>query len=169
MSNPNYKKKTILKLVESNPGVGFLDIQKETGYANGVLSHHLKTLEREDAIRIRRDKRKIWVFPLHLNPDEDNIRIHIRKETCKKIIEFLLEENKSNFIQIQKAIGKSPSTTSITLKMLIQNNVIIKIPGFPHEYALKDYDTTAQIMEMTKEISRTDLLKDRFADTFSYL
>ncbi|MCA9812671.1 MAG: winged helix-turn-helix transcriptional regulator [Nitrosarchaeum sp.] len=168
MSNPNHKKNIILKLVERNPGVGFLDIQKETGYANGVLSHHLKILERDDFIRIRREKRKIWVFPLHLNPDEDNIRIHIRKETCKKIIEFLLDEKKSSFIQIRKTIGKSPSTTSITLKMLIQNDIVRKIPGFTHEYALKDHDKTAHIMEMIR-MSRTDLLKDRFADTFSYL
>ena len=167
MSNPNHKKKTILKTVEDDPGAGFLDIQKETGYANGVLSYHLKTLEKNDLIRIKRGKRKIWVFPPHLNSDEDNIRIHIRKETRKKIIEVLLRENKASFVQIQKATEKSPSTTSLTLKMLVQGNIVKKIPGFPSKYILEDYDKTADIFNSIK-ISKTDTLKDRFADTFSY-
>ncbi|MCH9659005.1 hypothetical protein K0U27_10040 [archaeon] len=157
-----------MQIVENDPGAGFLDIQKETGYANGVLSHHLKTLEKNDLIRIKRGKRKIWVFPPHLNSDEDKIRIHIRKETCKKIIGVLLRENRVSFVHIQKNIEKSPSTTSTTLKILVQNNIVKKIPGFPSEYVLEDHDKTADIFNSIK-ISKADTLKDRFADTFSYL
>lgn len=157
-----------MKTVEDDPGVGFLDIQKETGYANGVLSHHLKILERDDLIRIKRGKRKIWVFPPHLNSDEDKIRIHIRKETCKKIIEMLLRENKASFVQIQKETEKSPSTTSLTLKILIQSNIVKKVPGFPSTYVLDDHSKTENIFNSIK-VSKTDTLKDRFADTFSYL
>ena len=167
MTNPNFKRKTILKLVENDPGMGFLDLQKETGYGNGVLSHHLKTLEKSNLIRIRRANRKIWVFPPHLDSDDDNIRIHIRKETCKKIIEFLLQENTANFVQIQTAIKKSPGTTSSTLKMLVENRIVTKIHGFPNKYVVADHDKTAELLDAMK-ISQTDKLKERFADTFSY-
>ena len=167
MSSPNYKKKTILKLVERNPGVGFLDIQKETGYANGVLSHHLKILEKNEHVRIKRGKRKIWVFPPHLDSKEDSIRIYIRKETNRKIVEFLLENNSASFVCIQKAIKRSPSTTSIVLKMLVQNNIVKKTPGFPHRYSLKDPEAILNIID-TAKAHKIETLKDRFADAFSY-
>lgn len=161
------KKKTILKLVEDDPGVGFIDIMKSTGYANGIVGHHLRTLEREGSIRIKREKRKIWIFHPTLDSNDDNIRIFLRKETCKKILVFLLEARSANFIQIRDTIGKSPSTTSTTLKMLVESKVIKKIPGFPHKYALEDYEKTIKILN-TIEASHVDILKDRFADTFSY-
>ena len=167
MSNANHKKKTILRLVQEDPGVGFIDIQKETGYANGVLSHHLKILEKNDHVRIRRGKRKIWVFPSHLDSENDKIRIYMRKETCKRIIEFLLKNDETSFVSIQKAIEKSPSTTSITLKVLVQNSIVKKTPGFPHRYSLLDSKRILDIFDTVK-VSKTDALKDRFADTFSY-
>ena len=167
MSNAYHKKKAILRLVQEDPGVGFIDIQKETGYANGVLSHHLKILEKNDHIRITRGKRKIWVFPSHLDSENDKIRIYIRKESCKRIIEFLLENDESSFVPIQKAIEKSPSTTSITLKTLVENNIVKKTPGFPHRYSLRDYKRITNVIDTIK-ISKSDKLKDRFADTFSY-
>ncbi len=167
MSNANHKKKTIIRLVQDDPGVGFVDIQKETGFANGVLSHHLKVLEKNDNIRITRGKRKIWVFPSYLDSENDKIRIYIRKETCRRIIEFLLENNESSFVSIQKTIEKSPSTTSITLKILVQNDIVKKTLGFPHEYSLIDRQRILEVIDTTK-VSKTDTLKDRFADTFSY-
>ena len=167
MSNANHKKKTILRLVQDDPGVGFIDIQKETGYANGVLSHHLKILEKNDHIRIRRGKRKIWVFPSHLDSENDKIRIYIRKETYRRIIGFLLESNQSSFVLIQKTIEKSPSTTSVMLKILVQNGIVKKTPGFPHRYSLTDSQRVSKVIDTIK-VSKTDTLKDRFADTFSY-
>lgn len=167
MSNAHHKKKTILRLVQNDPGVGFIDIQKKTGYANGVLSHHLKILEKDDHVRIRRGKRKIWVFPSHLDSENDKIRIYMRKETCKRIIEFLLENDESSFVPIQKAIEKSPSTTSIMLKALVQKDIVKKTPGFPHSYSLIHRERILEIITTTKT-SKADTLKDRFADTFSY-
>lgn len=161
------KKKTILKLVEDDPGVGFIDIMKSTGYANGVVGHHLRMLEIDGSIRIKRAKRKIWVFNPTLDPNDDNIRIFLRKETCKLILVFLVERETAKFSQITEATGKSPSTVSTTLKMLIENKLIKKILGFPHKYVLEDYEKTVKILN-TVEASHVDMLKDRFADTFSY-
>ena len=162
------KKQTILKLVEENPGIGFLEIQKTTGYGHGVISHHLSMLEKQGSIRINRGKRKIWIFGLGLDPDEDSIRIALRKETCKKILSFLLDVNLANFVQIQNAIGKSPGTTSTTLKKLVEHNVIKIVHGFPKRYTLDDFEKTASLLD-AMTVSPTDELKDRFADTFSYL
>ena len=101
------KKQTILKVVKENPGIGFLDVHKITGFGHGVVSHHLAMLEKEGTVRINRGKRKIWIFGSDLDPNDDNIRIALRKETCKKILNFLLDENLANFTHIQNTIGKS--------------------------------------------------------------
>ena len=124
-------------------------------------------LESDGFIRIKREKRKIWVFHSALNPDEDNIRISLRKETCKKILVFLVENKIASFVQIRDAIKKSPSTTSLTMKTLVEKKVIKKINGFPNRYTLMDHHRTVQILN-TAEIAYSDKIKDRFADTFSY-
>ncbi|MDH3204018.1 MAG: ArsR family transcriptional regulator [Nitrosopumilus sp.] len=162
------KRRTILKAVTRQPGMGFIDIMKSTGYANGVVSHHLDVLEKEGAIRISRSKRKIWVFDSQLDSSDDNIRIALRKETCKEILVFLLENDIATFVQIRNAIKKSPGTTSFTLKKLDELGVLKIIYGFPKKYALKDFEKTSEILDVMA-VSHTDELKDRFADTFSYL
>lgn len=162
------KKQVVLKAVEENPGSGFIDLLKLTGFANGVLSHHLGVLEREGTVRINREKRKIWVFKSELDPSEDNIRISFRKETSKKILTYLLEADSASLSQIQKVINRSPGTTSATLKKLCSLKVIEVIPGFPKKYALVNFERTVKILN-SLTITQTDELKDRFADTFSYL
>lgn len=161
------KKKNIQKLVEDNPGLGFIDIQKDTGYANGVLSHHLKTLSNEGHIRIKQGNRKIWIFSSEFDSTNDDAIIFLRKETCRKILVFLLQTNLATFSEIQKAIERSPSTTSLTMKKLLDHKLIRRTFGFPHKYALENQDKIRQIIQTTK-ISEINALKDRFADTFSY-
>lgn len=161
------KRQTILKIIEQDPGAGFIDIQKITGYANGVLSHHLKILYRDGEIRIKRERRKIWVFPSYLDSNEYMPRIFLRKETCKKILLFLLKNKTSTFSQIRNSIEKSPAMTSHALKMLSENRLIKKIHGFPHQYTLEDPNKIA-ILVHDIEISKIDSLKERFTDTFSY-
>lgn len=162
------KKQTILKVVEENPGVGFLDVHKITGFGHGVVSHHLSILEKEGSVRINRGKRKIWVFSSSSDPAEDHIHIALRKETCRKILSFLLDANTASFVQIQNTISKSPGTASLTLKNLIEHKVIKVVYGFPKKYTLQDFEKTAYLLDKMT-VSRTDELKDRFADTFSYL
>ena len=162
------KKQTILKVIEKNPGACFLDIHKITGFGHGVVSHHLNALEKEGSVRINRQKRNIWMFQSHLDPNNDSIIIALRKETCKKILVFLLESESASFSEIQKTIKKSPGTTSVTLKKLIDHNVLKIVFGFPKQYVLKDMAKTRELLE-SLHMSQTDELKDRFADTFSYL
>ncbi|MCE2507124.1 MAG: hypothetical protein J4F36_11815 [Nitrosopumilaceae archaeon] len=94
--------------------------------------------------------------------------LRLEKKHAKKILSFLLDVNTANFTQIQNAISKSPGTTSVTLKKLIQHNVLKIVYGFPKQYTLENFEKTAYLSN-TITVSHTDELKDRFADTFSYL
>ena len=110
----------------------------------------------------------MWAFHSSVDPNDYNIRIFLRKETCKKIITFLFENKRGSFQEIRESIGKSPSTVSLALKILVENDLVRTIHGFPKSYSLENYEKTTQMIESMR-ISHTDLLKDRFADTFSYL
>jgi predicted transcriptional regulator len=160
------KRKQICTIIEENPGYSYCDIQKESGWTNGILSHHIKILERNEYIRIRRENRKTWFFPPDSDPKNDFLLIYSKKETYRKIIMFLLQEKQADFKEIQQNIGKSPSTTSIALSKLIQRNLIKKTQDFKKKYELCDYD---HALELSKAEPKTsDKIKDRFADTFSY-
>lgn len=156
-----------MKLIEQEPGVGFTDIQKNTGFGHGVISHHLKSLEKEGVIRIKRGRRKIWAFHSKEEKSKDQTIIFLRKETCRNILIFLLEKEFANFSQIQKNIGKSPSTTSSTLKSLMEKKIVKNNLRFPKQYFLEDKDMVSNLVKRLR-ISSSDELKDRFADTFSY-
>lgn len=166
------RRKAILKLIKRSPGIGFLEIKKISGYGNGVLSHHLKNLESDDIIRIKREKQKTWIFYSDVDSSDDIIRIYLRKETCMKILQFLSKKKIANFSQIKQIIGKSPGTTSVTLKMLIEKNLVkrnyIKQNTlFIPQYSLANPRKINKILK-TIETSQIDILKDRFADTFSF-
>ena len=161
------RRESICKAVEENPGSNYQNLLKYTGFANGVLSHHLKRLEVEGRVRVRRSGRLTWFFPIFSDSDHDCIIINLRKETCRNILLFLLSRESATFVEITRAIRKSPATTSYTLKQLTEDKTIRIIPGFQKKYSLHDKDHTKDIMRRL-EITRMDTLTDRFADSFSY-
>ena len=165
---PTQKRKKICTIIEENPGYCYCDIQKKLGLVNGILSHHIKILEKNQHIRIRRENRKTWFFPSDSNPKDDFLLIYSKKETYRKILTFLLQEKQADFKEIRQNIEKSPSTTSIALSNLLQRNIIKKTQDFKKRYELYDYDQALELLSKA-EPKTSDKIKDRFADTFSYL
>ena len=124
-------------------------------------------MTRDGIIRVRKGKRRVWFFTNFSNPEDDLIIVNLRKETCRKILVFLLEKQEATFNEITKAAKKSPSTISFTLKHLIKDNVVKIIPGFKKKFELNDYNKTLEILR-NLELTNTDKLKERFIDSFSY-
>ena len=165
--NPESKRERICAVVEKNPGSNYQSLLKGTGFANGILSHHLKKLEAEGELRVKRKGRLTWFFPPRSDPGRDHIIINLRKETCRNILVFLRDKEAATFVEITHAVRKSPATVSYTLKQLIESNVVKKVPGFQKRYSLYDYSLTNHLLEEL-DITRVDTLSDRFADSFSY-
>jgi predicted transcriptional regulator len=163
----NQKRKMIYSIIEKNQGFCYSDIQRESGLTNGILSHHIKILEKNDSIRIKRETRRAWFFLPDSDPKNDFLLIYSKKERYRKIIMFLLQEKQADFKVIQQNIGKSPSTTSMTLSNLIQRNIIKKTQDFKKKYEICNYDQALELLSKA-ELTTSDKVKDRFADTFSY-
>lgn len=164
----NIKIKNILEIISGNPGLSYNQLKKISGYPNGTLSNCISNLLQNNKIIARRTKRRAWFFLPETNTAEINLVINLRKETTKKILTFLLEKKIATFKEIRYAIKKSPGTTSWSLTNLIEVGIIRRIHGIPVIYELTDRSLTYDMLKKV-EPSMLDSLRDRFADTFSYL
>ena len=158
----------ILKLISENPGIRYSEIKKTTGFPNGTLSHYLSKMVHDSKIISKRFGRRTWFFPPQIESSEFETIIQLRKETTKKILILLLEKRVAPFKEIREKIKKSPATTSWSLTNLVEAGIVRRIPGIPVKYDLFDEKTTFNIIKKI-EPSIADSLKERFADTFSYL
>lgn len=158
----------IIKLITMNPGIHYTDVVNRLDLAHGVVSHYLSQLERMKTIRLRRYKKKTFLFPNYFPEDLDYLTIHLRRETAGRIMMFLLDSKQASFSDIRRTIGKSPSTISITLTQLVEMNLIKRKPGVIATYELTDRKFTFKALELMRAGTLSSL-KERFADTFSYL
>lgn len=161
------RRQKICLTIEENPGYNYQDLLKDTGFTNGILSHHLRSLEKNGQVRVKRKKRLTWFFSPNSNPVEDELRIHLRKETYRKILFYLLDHKEITHKQMIRILEKSPSTVSYAVGNLLESNLICKTSNFRKTYSLIDPQLTKTILEGT-ETTHVDTLKDRFADSFSY-
>ena len=145
----------------------YSEIKRNTGFSNGTLSHHIKYMEKNDNVRIRRSKKLLYVFPLNSDPHDDRFVISLRKETCKRIVVYLLAKKSARFNEITDAVKKSPGTVSVTLKQLTNNMLTKKVSGFKTTYELYDPTKTFEILQKLHPTT-VDKLKERFEDSFSF-
>jgi predicted transcriptional regulator len=119
---------TILKIINSFPGIRYRDILRLTSLNNGTLSHHLSALEKRSMIKIgRTDNSNITrYYPASTPTDESIILNYLKIKTTKKIILFLLQggSDRACFNEIVTHIGKAPSTTSWNLKRLLDSKIV---------------------------------------------
>jgi DNA-binding Lrp family transcriptional regulator len=165
VSNPRIS--YLLEIIKKNPAISYRNLQKISGYPFGTLSNSLSNLEKDSKIIVKRFARRTHYFPSHIPSTEYPVLIHLRKETAKKIIIFLTENQKGTYPDFRKCTNRSPSTVSITLTNLVEEKIIKRISGFSPYFELEDSQCVQNIL-MKIAPSNTDKIKDRFADTFSY-
>lgn len=171
MRYPNYKynprANQILEILEQNPASRFTDLMQCSGLKNGVVSHYLKMMEKVGLIRARRIKNQDWYFSSTFDESDDFLFIHLRKETSKRVLVYLLDKEHATFSEILEHIKKSPSTLSITLSNLLKANLIIVEFGLTKKYRPSNKESITRALDQIKP-KTFDTIKDRFADAFSY-
>ncbi len=123
----NENKSEILKHIAKNPGVRYRELLRLTGLANGVLSYHLKILEKSRHIKVDRNGiRMTRYYPKNIKTKEFDVIAYTRNYTARQIIQLLLKQGHSTFKEIVKHTNKVPSTVSWHLKRL-ENVKIISV------------------------------------------
>lgn len=117
---------TILKIINSFPGIRYRDILRLTNLNNGTISHHLSALEKCSVIKISRTENSniTRYYPASTPSDETLILNFLKIKTTKSIIQMLQDAEEATFGEIVEHIHKAPSTTSWNLKRLMDSKIV---------------------------------------------
>ena len=135
------RKRSVLDIVEKNPGIRFNEIMRISNIRNGTLSHYVKKLEEEKTIQLERSPRVTRLYPSGIDPHEAKICKYLTMETQKKIILLLLNKETATAVEIRDILKKSPSVISVNLSELFKEKIIEKKYDIPsNKYSLKNPD-----------------------------
>ena len=133
------RKRSVLDIVERNPGIRFNEIMRISNIRNGTLSHYVKKLEDESSIQLERSPRVTRLYPAGIDPHEAKICKYLTMETQKKIILLLLEQKIATAVEIRDILKKSPSVISVNLTELFREKIVEKQYDIPsNKYSLKN-------------------------------
>lgn len=158
----------LIDIIEKNPGIKFREIMRETGMKNGVLSYHTRKLEKIGVVKVERGPRKTRFYPLGITDEESVLIRNLRQETPRQILLSLLETELA-FSKIVEKVKKSPSTVSIYLSQLIDDNLVeFKIIDLKKVFSIKDKETVQNAINKYHP-TLIEKAADRLADTFNSL
>jgi len=136
------------EIIEKNPGIQFREIMRSSGLKNGVLSHYLGKLEKNGIIKVTRGPRQTRFFPPKITEDQSIVIKALRKQTPRDLLLALVNLDGLEFNQLVKEVHKSPSTVSLYLGQLVQNELVeIKIENLKKRYYIKERNLIDQLIE----------------------
>lgn len=120
------------------PGIRYRQLLRKSKLANGVLSYHLRILEKSKIIKVHRVRYSLTSYYPKGTRGSDWIVIeHLSNNIFAQIIKFMLKRKGfSRFVEIQKHIDRSPSTTSWYIKRLKNVEIISVTVDKPSKYAI---------------------------------
>ena len=85
----------LLKHINKSPGIRYRELQRATGFANGVLAYHLNILEKSRRIKVIRCRirKSTRYYPLNTTAKESRLMEYVRRTTTRKIILCLLKHD----------------------------------------------------------------------------
>jgi len=136
------------QIIEQNPGIQFREIMRSSGLKNGVLSHYLGKLEKSGIVKVIRGPRQARFYPPKITEDESIVIKALRKQTPRDLLLALIENDGLEFSQLVKAVKKSPSTVSLYLSQIVEDELVeIKIVELKKRYHIKARDLIDKLIE----------------------
>ena len=145
----NDRNSQIIEVIEKNPGIKFREIMRITGFKNGVLSHYLGKLEKTGTVQVIRGPRQTRFYPLDISEVESKVIKSLRRDTTRKILHCLMLNKKGlEFNEIVNEVKKAPSTVSLYLSKLVDDDVVQSIlDNRKRKYLVKDRETVDKLIE----------------------
>jgi predicted transcriptional regulator len=159
----------LIDIIEKNPGIKFREIMRETGMKNGVLSYHTRKLEKIGVVKVERGPRQTRFYPLGITGEESVLIRNLRQETPRQILLSLLDKKELTFNKIVEKVKKSPSTVSIYLSQLTENNIVeIKTIELKKVFYIKNEEIVQKAINKYHP-TLIEKSADRLADIFNSL
>jgi len=144
----------LTELIGKNPGIQFRDLMRLTNLKNGVLSHHLRRLEKTESVKVERLPRQTRFYPKYFSDEESVVAKALRRKTPRDIMYTLMLNDWDgrkglDFSQIVSDVSKSPSTVSIYLSQLIKDDIVTTMLDFgrKRKYHLSNKQLVDRLME----------------------
>lgn len=138
----------LLQIIDQNPGIQFREIMRSSGLKNGVLSHYLSKLEKHGIIKVIRGPRQTRFYPPQITEDESTVIKALRKQTPRDLLLALITEDELEFSQLVKEVKKSPSTVSLYLSQLVEDELVeIRLVDLKKRYHIKARDLIDKLIE----------------------
>ena len=138
----------IQQIIEENPGIQFREIMRSSGLKNGVLSHYLGKLEKNGIIKVNRGPRQVRFYPPQITEAESVVIKALRKQTPRDLLLALIENDGLEFSELVKAVKKSPSTVSLYLSQLVEDELVeTKYVQLKKRYHIKARDLIDKLIE----------------------
>jgi predicted transcriptional regulator len=142
----------LLEHINNSPGIRFRELQRETGFPNGMLVYHLKILEKSKRMKVIRYpvRNSTRYYPLNMTVKEARLIEYIRRPTARKILLYLLNHDECTFKDIVRHTKKVRSTISWHLSWLRKAMIISIRKGAYQTYRLRNKDLVALLINKTK-------------------
>lgn len=114
---------TIVSYIQTNAGIRYNELSRGTGLAHGTLSHHIKMLERQKRIVVRRNSGSTRLFPENYDKGLCDALSSVSHPTTIAILTMLFA-HECNFNQVKNTITKSNSTVCEHLKRLLSSGLV---------------------------------------------
>ncbi|NJK78314.1 MAG: ArsR family transcriptional regulator [Nanoarchaeota archaeon] len=136
------------QIIDQNPGIQFREIMRSSGLKNGVLSHYLGKLEKSGIIKVVRGPRQARFYPPQITEDQSITIKALRKQTPRDLLLALVKQNGLEFSQLVSEVGKSPSTVSLYLSQLVEDQLVdVKLENLRKRYYIKTRMVIDQLIE----------------------
>tara|TARA_B100001540_G_C15305559_1_gene416861 strand:- start:41 stop:499 length:459 start_codon:yes stop_codon:yes gene_type:complete len=117
------RRELVLDIISKKPGIGFNEIVRQTKLSNGVISHYILQLLKDEEITKMGVRSKY--FTKNISEEEKKLIIIFSNPTILKIAKVLqAESHPLRSKNIVKMVGKSLSTVSINLKKMEKAKII---------------------------------------------
>ena len=136
------------QIIDQNPGIQFREIMRSSGLKNGVLSHYLGKLEKSGIIKVVRGPRQARFYPPQITEDQSITIKALRKQTPRDLLLSLVKQDGLEFSQLVSEVGKSPSTVSLYLSQLVEDQLVdVKLENLRKRYYIKSRMVIDQLIE----------------------
>ena len=136
----------LVSAIESHAGIRYRELTRKTGLTHGVLSNHIKIMERQKRIIVKRNNGATRFFPRWYDDQICNLISNTSHPTTRGILALLLDKE-CNHDQIKNAMRRSGSTISVHMKRLDSAGLVsTKRSGRVRIFSISDINKAATIL-----------------------
>jgi predicted transcriptional regulator len=162
----NERRRRIYRFIEKNPGIYLRDLQRTLEMPLTSLEYHLDYMVRKNVILKERGGHYARYYVKQLDSEDKKILSALRQKRTREIVHITLLSKKAKYQSLLNELRIPPSTLSLYLKHLIDNNILVRTKvGHENIYSVQDEDRVAKLLIAYKS-SLVDKLVDKALSTW---